>query len=117
MTGRGRSLSLGTLLLNSELPQVMLLHVKIEQPVCPCQSVQQTPKEETGGWDSASKGSFVPGMSSPGIAGSTASTQGCICRLFYEAVSQRRGKRSKTRGKGTTTESAYHSERGLFVYE
>ena len=95
----------------------MLLHVKIEEPVCPCQSVQQTPKEEMGDWDSASKGSFVPGMSSPSTEGSTASTRGCICRLFYEAVSQRRGKRSKTRGIGTTTKSAYHPERGLFVYE
>lgn len=59
----------------------------------------------------------VPGISSPGTVGSTISTQSCICSLFYEAVSKRRGKRNKTRGKGTTTKSSYHPERGLFVYE
>lgn len=83
----------------------------------PCELVQQTLKEETGTRDSASKGSLVPGISSPGIVGSTISTQSCICSLFYEAVSKRRGNSSKTRGKGTTTKSSYHPERGLFVYE
>lgn len=42
----------------------------------------------------------VPGISPPGTVGSTISIRSCICSLFYEAVSKRRGKSTKTRGKG-----------------
>lgn len=52
-------MSLGSLVLNSELPWVMLIHVKGEQPVWGSWPLeQQTRKEEMGVWESASKGSL-----------------------------------------------------------
>lgn len=56
----GMPVSSGTLLLGCEWPGVMFLQVKAGHPVWgsgPSELVQQTLKEETGVWESASKGS------------------------------------------------------------